>query len=526
MSARARFMSSVKLTNRPHDWKAAAPESPGITFGSQRNLLKLPVPELNKTLAQLKETLKPIAWSDQEYSAVEKKIDDFALNKGPELHKRLLMRYEQTPHWLEQWWDDAGYLGYRDSVVVNVSYYYGFDAHPPHLPQTPVARAAGLARAAMVFRKQLKQGLVEPDASKEGPICMDTFRWMFDCCRVPGPQGLDWSITHAKPGDTGDSGHIIVIRNNRFWKMEATDNGQILSTAEFEKQLQYIYDNSLGEYPGVGVLTASNRDVWAKDYQNLASSPHNSAIIHDIHSAAFIICLDTSRPSTPEQHSRYLWHGDIVNGIPIGLRNRWVDKPVEFIVFDNAYAGLMGEHSVMDGTPIVRLSDDILDMLHDRSFDHGSGSSSLMPSPLDWEVSPSILEAISRADSAARELIESQTLSYYLTSYGKAAIKSFGVSPDAWAQMIIQLAYRRLIGDSKRNGGTYEAATTRKFFKGRTEAIRVVTNESDAWVQSMDDPMVNKETRKRLFTAASKKHVTLAKECGAGQGVDRHLFGE
>ncbi|KAF8745453.1 hypothetical protein AX14_008885 [Amanita brunnescens Koide BX004] len=377
----------------------------------------------------------------------------------------------------------------------------------------------------MVFRKQLKQGLVEPDASKEGPICMDTFRWMFDCCRVPGPQGLDWSITHAKPGDTGDSGHIIVIRNNRFWKMEATDNGQILSTAEFEKQLQYIYDNSLGEYPGVGVLTASNRDVWAKDYQNLASSPHNSAIIHDIHSAAFIICLDTSRPSTPEQHSRYLWHGDIVNGIPIGLRNRWVDKPVEFIVFDNAYAGLMGEHSVMDGTPIVRLSDDILDMLHDRSFDHGSGSSSLMPSPLDWEVSPSILEAISRADSAARELIESQTLSYYLTSYGKAAIKSFGVSPDAWAQMIIQLAYRRLIGDSKRNGGTYEAATTRKFFKGRTEAIRVVTNESDAWVQSMDDPMVNKETRKRLFTAASKKHVTLAKECGAGQGVDRHLFG-
>lgn len=30
------------------------------------------------------------------------------------------------------------------------------------------------------------------------------------------------------------------------------------------RQLQYIYDNSLGEYPGVGVLTASNRDVWAK----------------------------------------------------------------------------------------------------------------------------------------------------------------------------------------------------------------------------------------------------------------------
>lgn len=30
------------------------------------------------------------------------------------------------------------------------------------------------------------------------------------------------------------------------------------------RQLQHIYDNSLRDYPGVGVLTASNRDVWAK----------------------------------------------------------------------------------------------------------------------------------------------------------------------------------------------------------------------------------------------------------------------
>ena len=54
----------------------------------------------------------------------------------------------------------------------------GFDAHPSHLPRTPVARAAGLARAAMIFRKQLKQGILEPDTTKEGPICMDTFRYL------------------------------------------------------------------------------------------------------------------------------------------------------------------------------------------------------------------------------------------------------------------------------------------------------------------------------------------------------------
>jgi carnitine O-acetyltransferase len=222
-----------------------------------------------------------------------------------------------------------------------------------------------------------------------------------------------------------------------------------------------------------------------------------------------------------------LWHGDIVNHVPIGLRNRWVDKPVQFIVYDNGLAGLMGEHSVMDGTPTARMCHDVLEMLYSPTFDHGtmSGNPRPAPIPLDWEIWPKIAQAITRADHAAAELIESQELGYHLTSYGKAAIKKFGVSPDSWAQMIIQLAYRRLLGGKQRNGGTYEAASTRKFFKGRTETIRVVTSESDAWAKSMDDEASRPALRKQLFDQATKKHIALAKAAGQAQGVDRHLFG-
>ena len=302
------------------------------------------------------------------------------------------------------------------------------------------------------------------------------------------------------------------------------------------------------EYPGVGVLTASNRDVWAKvsanpaflsmcifkrgvlffqDYIELRSNTHNSQIIDDIHSSAFIICLDSSRPKDSVQHSRYLWHGDVVAGIPVGLRNRWVDKPLQFIVFDNAYAGIMGEHSVMDGTPTARMCDEMLDNLYAPTFDHGtpSGEPIPLPQPLDWEISPEITRAISNADQAARELLEGHELGFHLTSYGKAAIKTFGVSPDSWAQMIIHLAYKRLLGNNKRNGATYEAASTRKFYKGRTETIRVVTSEADAWANSMDDDQVNAETRKMLFDLATSQHISLAVNGGQGQGVDRHLFG-
>lgn len=38
----------------------------------------------------------------------------------------------------------------------------------------------------------------------------------------------------------------------------------VVKTNIHNRQIQYIYDSTTKEYPGVGVLTASNRDVWAK----------------------------------------------------------------------------------------------------------------------------------------------------------------------------------------------------------------------------------------------------------------------
>jgi len=52
----------------------------------------------------------------------------------------------------------------------------GFDQPPSHLSSSPAARAAGIARAAMIFRQRLKLGLIQPESTKHGPLCMDTYR--------------------------------------------------------------------------------------------------------------------------------------------------------------------------------------------------------------------------------------------------------------------------------------------------------------------------------------------------------------
>ena len=57
---------------------------------------------------------------------------------------------------------------------------------------------------------------------------------MFNCARVPGTEGLDWSVSHAKAGDTSGDGHIVVLRNGHIWRLDAAKYGRILTTVELE----------------------------------------------------------------------------------------------------------------------------------------------------------------------------------------------------------------------------------------------------------------------------------------------------
>ncbi|KAI9510514.1 acyltransferase ChoActase/COT/CPT [Russula earlei] len=522
---------------RPTLWKSAAPSPPvgTTTFAAQSTLPKLPVLSLLPTLERLERTLVPIAHTRVELAEAQRKIDAFASGIGPELQRRLEVYSQDKPHWLEEWWDDGAYLSYRDSVMINVSYYYGF-SDPPNVqsimgPHAVRYRAASLTRAAMLYRRSLKRGQVPPEGINHSPFCMDTYRWMFDCARVPGTEGLDWSVSHAKAGDTSGDGHVIVLRNGHFWRVDVAQNGRILSTAELEAQIEQIISASKTKLPAVGALTVANRDLWASDYVHLRTlSPSNAALLDAIHSAAFLLCLDPATPGDFLTTSRFLWHG-----APKGLRDRWADKPVQLIVFDSGRAGLMGEHSVMDGTPTLALTDAICSALADPAFDHGTPSasppSSAAPVELKWTLDSTLEQSIARAEKDAAALVASQAMSVIQTGYGKRAVKAARVSPDAWAQLLVQLAYARLLRKRgwKRPGGTYESATTRRYLKGRTEVVRVVTSESDAFVRAMmaedgaeEASVQNKRT---LLEKAAKMHVENAQAAGRGEGVDRHLLG-
>lgn len=70
----------------------------------------------------------------------------------------------------------------------------------------------------------------------------------------------------------------------------------------------------------------------------------NEKLLERAEAAALVVCLDDHAPETRSEVARSLWHGD--------GRNRHFDKSVQIVVFSNGKAGLVGEHSMMDGMPV------------------------------------------------------------------------------------------------------------------------------------------------------------------------------
>lgn len=60
-------------------------------------------------------------------------------------------------------------------------------------------------------------------------------------------------------------------------------------------------------------------------------------------------------------------------------------------------------------------------------------------------------------------------------AWGKGFIKTCGISPDAFIQIALQLAYYR---DANCFVQTYEASMTRLYLCGRTETVRSCTQET------------------------------------------------
>ncbi|KAG8904608.1 Carnitine O-acetyltransferase mitochondrial [Tulasnella sp. 403] len=503
--------SAPRRNALPSGYVADPSVGPMLQF--QRSLPKLPVPTLASTAAKYLETVEPLV-TPQEFTATKKAVEQFVSSEqGNELQKRLLARAaDGRPSWLSDWWNEVAYMGYRDPVVVFVSYFYVHvdDA----LRGDIVSRAASLVKALLPFRELVETQQLAPEKVRGIPIDMSSYKWLFNSSRYP-----------VKPSDTArkfdpnTNNHVVFVRKNKFFEVPVVIDGVELGTKELEAQIAEIIELA-GPHPGpaVGALTSENRDIWTDARETLIkASPINAESLGRIESAIVVVALDDTTPFEREEVSRACWVG---NG-----RNRFYDKH-QLIVFENGKSGFLGEHSCMDGTPTLRLNEFILSSLQHNKINHGSETvRQNLPSPkeLTFKLDAATKKNIAEAEKHFDELVGAHDLEVlHYGNFGKNEIKKFKVSPDAWAQLVKQLAFHKM---EKRPGVCYESAQTRKFQLGRTEVIRSVSNESKAFAEAMLNPGETDAHRAALFRKAAARHIQYAAWAADGQGVDRHLFG-
>ncbi|KAH7022468.1 acyltransferase ChoActase/COT/CPT [Ilyonectria destructans] len=492
----------------------AEDNSKGPMLRFQDSLPRLPVPSLDETAKRYLKTLHPLL-SPAEYEASEKAVQEFIRpgGVGSKLQEKLTARREDanTKNWIYDWWNEAAYLAYRDPVVPYVSYFYSH--RDDRRRRDPSKRAAAITTSVLEFKKMVDAGTLEPEYMKKLPVCMDSYKWMFNASRVA-----------AKPADypvkfsPDEHKHIIVIRKNQFFKIQHEIDGKQLNTSELEQQFKRVYE-AAHRVPAVGALTSENRDIWTDAREILLqASPNNKAALEVIEAASFVVCLDDAAPVTSEERAHQYWHGDGAN--------RWYDKPLQFIVNDNGTSGFMGEHSMMDGTPTHRLNDYVNDLIFGNKLDFSDPSiRSNLPEPqlVKFDIDQKVQTEIDRATKDFNDVISQHQLAVQgYQGYGKGLIKKFKCSPDAYVQMIIQLAYFKMYGKSR---PTYESAATRRFQLGRTETCRTVSDESVAWCQAMEDGSLDDKARVDLFRKAINGHLEYITAASDGKGVDRHLFG-
>lgn len=526
------------------------------TMHFQKSLPRLPIPLLSKTCDRYLAALHPILESYQ-YLEAQQTVNIFHTDVGMEL-QALLKRSDDSnknTSYISKAWFDM-YLSDRKPLPLNYNPLLVMKPDPRPEYQTQLLRATNLIISSLRFWRSLQEGLLEPEvfhmnpaksnteqfrlwtriapsviatyvayAFKAFPLDMSQYKHLFGVSRVP-------QVHKDRLVSNSSSKHILVLSGGNLYAIDVLDEHRnlvspqvILGRLQEVMRLDAARDPSA--YP-IGVLTAGQRDVWARTREHLLNgiSPMNAHLLeNEVDAALFCVCLDSRDDPVYDENNPLPLFRHMLAG---SGRNRWFDKSVSLLVSADGTAAVNFEHSWGDGVAVLRYFNEIYKDTIEHPFVHPDTkpirSCETSVRPINFEVDDKLGADIKQAiatNAAIDENLEMHMLRY--PSINKNHCKGSNVSPDSIMQLSFQLAYRRAFGNYV---STYESCSTAAFRNGRTETMRPCTMRTKQFCEAVLKAKHNlHEAELRIMLdQCSKLHVQLTKEAAMGQGFDRHLF--
>ncbi|XP_050447683.1 carnitine O-palmitoyltransferase 1, liver isoform isoform X2 [Cataglyphis hispanica] len=493
-----------------------------MLYSFQGSLPRLPLPAVADTMRRYLRSVRPLL-DDENYARMERLAMEFQNGIGVKLQRYLVLKSWWATNYVSDWWEEYVYLRGRSPLMVN-SNFYGIDAILSHPTNLQAARAAAVIHSCLQYRRLIERQELEP-ILVQGlvPLCSWQYERVFNTTRIPGIE-VD-KIMHYQ-----DAKHIVVYHKGRYFKMLIYYRNRILQACEIELQIQQILNDASTPSEGeekLAALTAGERTAWARARKDFFAKGVNKASLDIIEKAAFVVALDDvpyeydpDHPDKLDHYGRILLHGKGYD--------RWFDKSFTLCIGTNGRIGFNAEHSWADAAIMSHLWEYVIcsEFLHTEYKDgHSVGTPEFTPPApirLQWDLNAKCIKAIEQSYQVARDILNDVELRIYVhDAYGKGLMKANSISPDAYIQIALQLAYYR---DAGKFSLTYEASMTRLFREGRTETVRPCTIESAKWVKAMENKATTMDEKIKLLSDAVAQHQKGYQDAMCGKGIDRHLF--
>ncbi|KPI89734.1 choline/Carnitine o-acyltransferase-like protein [Leptomonas seymouri] len=553
-------------------------------------LPSIPLPSLQHTVNRYLSSMRTVYHqrdSDtSDWLELRRSAESFLLNEGPGLQKQLRLQHVMTDNYIAELWTRNVFLSARASLCLHSNFYtVPFASHvPTHLPE---ARAAVLIYLLTQLKGRIERRTLCPNFTGPRhcvPLSMDQYSMAFNTTRIPGRE-----IDVLEHHEERENQYIVILHRGRIYQMPVVDPvskrqltphqletivHQLLleveeevSTGRDESEEDDAEDSleTLGKKRSyrvveslVPALTTAPRARWA-DVRSafFLHDANNSIPLRVVEKAMFVVSFDErcGSPVPPTAAAASVedkrLSADCIHYLCGNGSNLWCDKSFNLIIRANATVGLHVEHSWSDMSTFLGLfehvsaQEEAADLWYDvatgsarklpedqqckKGFRAPQQGSPLCPKRLRFTIYKKLADAIREAHTEFMLEIGSQVDLHVVRydGYGRELPKSMGCSPDAWVQLAIQLAHYTV--QNRQFSQIYESVGQHMFAKGRTEAVRSVSDATSAFVKAMiaDDDgadVPSLERKRELLMDACAHHQRAVQEAVCGRGFDRHLF--
>uniref|UniRef100_A0A3B4ZGU5 Choline O-acetyltransferase n=1 Tax=Stegastes partitus TaxID=144197 RepID=A0A3B4ZGU5_9TELE len=511
-------------------------------------LPKLPLPTLKDTLEMYLRCMKHLL-TEEQFDQTQNTVKQFGApgGVGELLQSKLMERRENKTTkamvWLTLIWN---------WLLNQMIYIEHLSVIRPHNKSTTRVKSAGLSYYNVIkqstvflprFAAHLISGVLEyktlldaralPVDYARGqlagtPLCMEQYYRLFTSYRLPGPERD--TLVAQESSVMPEPEHIIVACKNQFFVMDVVINFRRLNERDLLTQLEKIVKMAESEeerLPPIGLLTSDGRTEWAESRSVLMRESTNRDSLDMIERCLCLVCLDdASGPELSEStRAMLMLHG---GGVAKNGGNRWYDKPMQFVVGADGCCGVVCEHSPFEGIVLVQCTEYLLKyMIGSPSKLVRAASVSELPAPrrLRWKCTPEVHKLLTSSADKLQRLVRNLDMNVHkFYDYGKEFIKKQKMSPDAYIQVALQLAFYRCHG---RLVSTYESASIRRFQEGRVDNIRSATPEALAFVKAMTDGKLSTSDTEKMEMLRGAINVQTKYTILAitGMAIDNHLLG-